>query len=157
MLRINYAYTWSCDYRIIHATLTFAIELWTCYPLLKAKYSQTNVIYLSLMSPWLYLLSTICAHSCNFPTTQVMQVIMFGMRIIAMSIRLEVNQSMLSLCEASVESVVYILLSFLYKTMRFIIVPLCNKHCNGTFEICLLMCATVSGAHMSLLCILFCS
>ena len=24
-------------------------------------------------------------------------------------------------------------------------VPLCNKHCNGTFEICLLMCVTVSG------------
>ena len=21
-------------------------------------------------------------------------------------------------------------------------IPLCNKHCNGTFEICLLMCAT---------------
>jgi len=36
-------------------------------------------------------------------------------------------------------------------------VSLCNKHCNGTFEICLLMCATIPGAHMSLLCILFCS
>ena len=36
-------------------------------------------------------------------------------------------------------------------------VPLCNKHCNGIFEICLLMCATIPGAHMSLLCILFCS
>ena len=34
-------------------------------------------------------------------------------------------------------------------------VLLCNKHCNGTFEICLLMCATIPGAHMSLLCILF--
>ena len=22
-------------------------------------------------------------------------------------------------------------------------IPLCNKYCNGTFEICLLMCATV--------------
>jgi len=34
---------------------------------------------------------------------------------------------------------------------------LCNNHYNGTFVICLLMCATVSGAHVSLLCILFCS
>jgi len=74
-----------------------------------------------------------------------------------MSTRFGVNQSTVSLCGDSVESVVYFMLSFLYETMRFIIVLLCNKHCNGTFEICLLMCATVSGAHMCHLCILFCS
>jgi len=74
-----------------------------------------------------------------------------------MSTRFGVNQSTVSLCGASVESVVYFLLSFMYKTYVINYVPLCNKHCNGTFEICLLMCATVSGAHMSLLCILFCS
>jgi hypothetical protein len=81
---------------------------------------------------------------------------MIGMRTIAMSIRFEVNQSTMSLCGATVESVVYLMLSFLYETVIYY-VPLCNKHCNGTFEICLLMYVTVSGAHMSLLCILFCS
>jgi len=109
------------------------------------------------MNPWLYLLSTICAHSCNFPTPQVMQMMMLRMSSTVMSTRFGVNQSTVSLCGASVKSVVYFLISLLYKTMWIIIVPLCNKHCNGTFEICLLMCATVSGAHMSLLCILFCS
>ena len=42
----------------------------TCYPLLKAKCSQTSVSYLSLMNPWLYLLSTICAYPCYFPPLQ---------------------------------------------------------------------------------------
>jgi len=69
---------------------------------------------------------------------------MTEMRTTVMSTRLGVNQLIVSLCGASVESI-------------FICLGLCNKHCNGTFEICLLMCATVSGAHMSLLCILFCS
>ena len=32
---------------------------------LKAKHSQTSVSFLSLINPWLYLLSTICAHSCG--------------------------------------------------------------------------------------------
>ena len=36
-------------------------------------------------------------------------------------------------------------------------ISLCNKHCNDIFEICLLMYATISGTHISLLCILFCS
>ena len=71
------------------------------------------------MNPWLYLLSTICAHSCNFPTLQVMLMMMIGMRTIAMSIRFGVNQSTVSLCGASVESVVYFMLSFLYETMWF--------------------------------------
>jgi len=94
----------------------------------------------------------------QFTNTQVMIMMMSRMRTIAMSIRFDVNQPMLSLCGASIESVVYLLiLPFLYKTMLFIIVMLCNKHCNDTFEICLLGCATVSRAHMSLLCILFCS
>ena len=45
------------------------------------------------MNPWLYLLSMVCAHSCNFSTPQVMQMMMIGMRTIDMSIRFEVNQS----------------------------------------------------------------
>jgi len=45
---------------------------------------------------------------------------MVGMRTTVMSIRLEVNQSTVSLCGAFVESVVYFLLSFMYKTMCFI-------------------------------------
>ena len=104
-----------------YATLTFAINLWTCYPLLKAKCSQTSVSYLSLMNPWLYLLSTICAHSCNFPTPQDMIMKMTGMRITVMSTRFGVNQSTVSLCGASVESVVYFMLSFLYETMWYFI------------------------------------
>ena len=39
------------------------------------------------MNPWLYLLSTICAHSCNFPTPQDVIMKMTGMRIIVMSTR----------------------------------------------------------------------
>ena len=58
------------------------------------------------MNPWLYLLSTICAHSCNFPTPQVMIMKMTGMRITVMSTRFGVNQSTVSLCGASVKSVV---------------------------------------------------
>ena len=73
------------------------------------------------MNPWLYLLSTICAHSCNFPTPQVILMMMIGMRTIAMSIRFGVNQSTVSLCGASVDSVVYFMLSFLYETMWYII------------------------------------
>ena len=79
------------------------------------------------MKPWLYLLSTICAHSCNFPTPQVMLTKMIGKRTTVMSTRLGVNQSTVSLCGASVESVVYFLLSLLYKTMWFTIVPRCNN------------------------------
>ena len=45
---------------------------------------------------------------------------MIGKRTIAVSIRFGVHQSTLSLCGASIESVVYILLSFMYKTMWFI-------------------------------------
>ena len=82
---------------------------------------------------------------------------MTGMRITVMSTRFGVNQSTVSLCGSSVESVVYFMLSFMYKTRWFYDIPLCNKHCNGTIEICLLICATIPGAHMSLLCILFCS
>jgi len=37
-----------------------------------------------------------------------------------MSIRLGVNQSAVSLCGASVESVVYVMLTFLYETMWYI-------------------------------------
>jgi len=101
--------------------LDICCQLWTYYPLLKAKCSQTSVSSLSLMNPWLYLLSTICAHSCNFPTPQVMLMMMTGMRIIAMSTRFGVNQSIVSLCGASVESVVYFMLSFLYETIWYII------------------------------------
>jgi len=72
------------------------------------------------MNLWFYLLSTICAHSCNFPTPQDMIMKMTGMRFIAMSTRFGVNQSTVSLCGASVESVVYFMLSFMYKTMWFI-------------------------------------
>ena len=93
----------------------------------------------------------------QFHNTPGMLMMIIGMRTIAMSIRFEVNQSMLSLCGASFESVVYFMLSFFMRLCDIYYVPLCNKHCNGTFEICLLMCATVSRAHMSLLCILFCS
>jgi len=57
-----------------------------------------------------------CAHSCNFPTPQDMTMKMTGMRITAMSTRFGVNQSTVSLCGASVESVAYFMLSFLYKT-----------------------------------------
>ena len=71
------------------------------------------------MNPWLYLLSTICAHSCNFPTPQVMIMMMLGMRTTVMSTRFGVNQSTVSLCGASVESVVYLIL-LLCKTMWFI-------------------------------------
>ena len=49
-----------------------------------------------------------------------MQVMMFGMRTTVMSIRLGVNQSTVSLCGASIESVVYFFLSLLCKTMCFI-------------------------------------
>ena len=157
MLWVNYAYKWSCDYWIIYATSTIAIYLWTCYPLLKAKCSKTRVSFLSLMNPWLYLLSTTCAHSYNFPTPQVMLMMMIGMRTIALSIRFEVNQSTFVLVWSFHRERYLFLLPLLYKTMWFIIVPLCNKHCIGKFEICLLMCVAVSGAHMSLLCILFCS
>ena len=62
---------------------------------------------LSLMNPWLYLLSTTCAHSYNFPTPQDTIMKMTGMRTTILSTRFEVNQSTLSLCGASVESVVY--------------------------------------------------
>ena len=100
------------------------------------------------MNLWLYLLSTICAHSCNFPTPQVMLMMMIGMRTIAMSIRFGVNQSTVSLCGASVESVVYFILSLLYKTMwvimfRYVIntamvhlrfVYLCVRLILGTYE-----------------------
>jgi len=55
--------------------------------------------------------------SCNFPTPQDMIMKMTGMRIIVMSTRFGVNQSTVSLCGASVESVVYFMLSFLYETM----------------------------------------
>ena len=72
------------------------------------------------MNPWLYLLSTICAHSCNFPTPQDMIMKMNGMRITVMSTRLRVNQSILSLCGASIESVVYFMISSLYETMWYI-------------------------------------
>jgi len=74
-----------------------------------------------------------------------------------MSIRFEVNQSTFVPVWSFRQECCLFLLLLLYKTMWFIIILLCNKHCNGTFEICPLMCATVSGAHMSLLCILFCS
>jgi len=73
------------------------------------------------MNLWLYLLSTICAHSCNFPTPQDMIMKITGKRITAMSTRFGVNQSTVSLCGASVESVVYFMLSFLYETMWYII------------------------------------
>jgi len=73
------------------------------------------------MNPWLYLLSTICAHSCNFPTPQVMLMMMIGMRTTVMSTRFGVNQSTVSLCGASVESVVHFMLSFLYEIMWYII------------------------------------
>ena len=143
---------WLSDY---YATLTFAIKLRTCYPLLKATWSQTSVNYLSLMNPWLYLLSTICAYSCNFPTPQVMLMMMIEMRTIAMSIRFEVNQSMfVPVWSFRREHCLLYAIIFVWDYVIYC-VPLCNKHCNGTFEICLLMCATVSGAHMSLLCILF--
>jgi len=74
-----------------------------------------------------------------------------------MSIRFGVNQSIVSLCGASVESVIFSynqycirlcdLLSFCY-VINIVMV---------LFEICQLMCATVLEAHISLLCILFCS
>jgi len=57
----------------------------------------------------------------QFPSLQVMPMMMLGMRITVMSIRFGVNQSTVSLCGASVESVVYFMLSFLYKTMWYII------------------------------------
>ena len=107
MLWVNYAYNWSWDYWIIYATLALAIKFWICYPLLKAKCSQTSVSLLSLMNPWLYLLSMICAHSCNFSTPQVMLMMLVGMRTTVMCTRLEVNQSTVSLCGTSIESVVY--------------------------------------------------
>jgi hypothetical protein len=37
------------------------------------------------------------------------------------------------------------------------ILSLCNKHCDDTSIICQLVCVTIPGAHMSLLCILFLS
>ena len=76
---------------------------------------------MSLINPWLYLLSTICAHSYNFPIPQNMIMKMTGMRTTAMSTKFGVNQSTVSLCGASVESVVYFMLSFLYETMWYII------------------------------------
>ena len=125
-------------------------------PTIKSKMQLNQCQLLSLMNPWLYLLSTICAHSRNFPTPQLMQMMTIGMRTIDMSIRFEVNQStFVPMWSFHRESYLF-LLSLLYKTMWFIIVLLCNKHYNDTFEICLIMCVTVSGAHMSLLCILFC-
>jgi len=53
----------------------------------------------------------------QFPTPQVMLMMMTGLRIIAMSTRFGVNQSTVSLCGASVESVVYFMISSLYETM----------------------------------------
>jgi len=44
-----------------------------------------------------------------FPTPQVMLMMMIGMRTIAMSIRFGVNQSIVSMCGAFVENVVYFL------------------------------------------------
>jgi len=67
------------------------------------------------MNPWLYLLSTICAHSCYFITPQDMLKKMTGMRITVMSIRLGVNQLTVSLCGASIESI-------------FICLRLCNNY-----------------------------
>ena len=52
-----------------------------------------------------------------------MQVMMFGMRTTVMSTRLEVNQSAVSLCGASVESVVYF---YYYDCIR-----LCDLLCSA--------------------------
>jgi hypothetical protein len=48
---------------------------------------------LSLIIPMLYLLSTICAHSCYLHTHQDGQMNRIDKRIIVMNIRLDVNQS----------------------------------------------------------------
>ena len=52
----------------------------------------------------------------QFPNTSDMIMKMTGMRITVMSTRFGVNQSTVSLCGASVESVVYFVLSLLYET-----------------------------------------
>jgi hypothetical protein len=55
--------------------------------------SNRVMLLLSLIILMLYLLSTICAHSCYLHTYQDGQMNRIGKRIIMMSIRLVVNQS----------------------------------------------------------------
>jgi hypothetical protein len=90
MLYINYAYI---DHVVmgINATLLLLIAKHDIH--LKATCSLTNVSYLSLMNPLLYLLSMICAHPYYFPTHQDGQTNRIGMRITVMNIRIDVNQS----------------------------------------------------------------
>jgi hypothetical protein len=90
MLYINCAYIDHVGMGII-ATLRLLIAKHDIH--LKATGSLTNVNYLSLMNPLLYLLSTLCAHPCYFLTHQDGQMNRIGMRTTMMNIRLDVNQS----------------------------------------------------------------
>jgi hypothetical protein len=90
---ICYSYLhWSYVYCGFNAKLvaTHMIKLWQ----LKAICSRTESCFCwAPLYPMLYLLSTICAHSCYLHTHQDGQMNRIGKRIIVMSIRLVVNQS----------------------------------------------------------------
>jgi hypothetical protein len=103
MLYINYSFI---DHVVMGINVTL-LSLFAKHDIhLKATCCLTNVSYLSLMNPLLYLLSTICAHSCYFPTPQDGQPIKIRKRITMMSIRLDVNQ-LTSLCWSFRERVIF--------------------------------------------------
>jgi len=79
-----------------------------------------------------------------FQHPRLCKMMMMWLRTIDMSIRFEVNQStFVHVWSFRWESYLFVFI-IIVKDYVIIIVPLCNRHCNDTLEICLLMCATVS-------------
>jgi hypothetical protein len=84
---------------------THMIKWWQ----LKAKCSWTvSCLYKDSLYHMLYLLSTICAHSCYLHTHQDGQMNRIGKRIIVMNIRLDVNQPAYLWLESPRERVIFL-------------------------------------------------